>query len=149
MLGSDLLDVAIGVIFVFFLTSIICSAIREGIEALLKTRATHLEQGIRELLHDPAASGLARQLFQHPLVAGLYAGGYAAPRFSWWWPTAMTSGRTLPSSTPSPNFALALMDMAARGPAIAAVSSHPSWGVIPVDGVRANIAGIGTPPVQR
>jgi hypothetical protein len=149
MLGSDLLDVAIGVIFVFFLTSILCSAIREGIEALLKTRATHLEEGIRELLHDPNAAGLAKQLFQHPLVAGLYAGKYQPPRFSWWWPTAMTSGRNLPSYIPSRNFALALMDMAARGPAIDAVSSHPSSGAITFESVRANIAGIGSPPVQR
>ena len=47
MFGSQILEVAIGVIFVFILVSIICSAIREGIEAWLKTRAAFLEHGIR------------------------------------------------------------------------------------------------------
>src|SRR3982750_1413217 len=71
MFGS-VLEVAIGVVFVFLLASIICSAVREGIEAFLKTRAAYLERGIRELLHDRDAEGLARQVYTHPLVAGMY-----------------------------------------------------------------------------
>jgi hypothetical protein len=39
MFGSEALEVAIGIIFVYILVSIICTAIREGIEAWLKTRA--------------------------------------------------------------------------------------------------------------
>ena len=62
MFGSGILEVAIGVIFVFLLVSIICSAIREGIEAWLKTRAAYLEHGIRELLHDLGGGGLAALL---------------------------------------------------------------------------------------
>lgn len=42
-----ILDVAIGTVFVFLLVSVFASAIREGIEGWLKTRATHLEAGIR------------------------------------------------------------------------------------------------------
>lgn len=42
MFGSQILEVAIGIIFVFLLVSIICSAIREGIKAWLKTRAAFL-----------------------------------------------------------------------------------------------------------
>ena len=60
MFGSEILDVAIGVIFVFLLVSLIASAIREGLEGWLKTRATHLEAGIRELLHDPKGTGLTK-----------------------------------------------------------------------------------------
>lgn len=66
MLGSQILEVTIGVIFVFILISIICSAIREGIEAWMKTRAAFLEQGIRELLHDKKGEGLAKSFFHHP-----------------------------------------------------------------------------------
>ena len=57
MLGSVVLDVAVGLVSVYLLLSLICSAIRESIEARLKTRAVHLEAGIREMLGDPDGSG--------------------------------------------------------------------------------------------
>ena len=65
MFGSRILEVAIGIIFIF-LVSMICSAIREGIESWVKSRAAFLEHGIRELLHDRHAVGLARSLYTHP-----------------------------------------------------------------------------------
>ena len=79
MFGSEILEVAIGLIFVFLHVSVMCSAIREGIESWLKTRAAYLERGIRELLHDVAAEpgGLARAFYAHPLIHSLHA--YAAP----------------------------------------------------------------------
>ncbi|MCW3054947.1 MAG: hypothetical protein JWN14_4117, partial [Chthonomonadales bacterium] len=77
MFNSDVLDVAIGIVFVFALTSIICTAIREGLEAWLKTRAAYLEYGIRELLHDKEANGLASSFFNHPLIYSLFPGGYS------------------------------------------------------------------------
>jgi hypothetical protein len=114
MFGS-VLEVAIGVVFVFLLASIICSAIREGIEAFLKTRAAFLERGIRELLHDRAAEGLAKQVYTHPLVAGMYRDQYEpSDHTKHRWPLAR--GRDLPAYIPSRNFALALLDIAARGP---------------------------------
>ena len=68
MLGSKILEVAIGIIFVFLLVSMICSAIREGLESWLKSRAAFLEQGIREMLHDRDAVGVARSVYTHPLI---------------------------------------------------------------------------------
>jgi hypothetical protein len=148
MLGSEILDVAVGIVFVFLLVSMICSAIREGIEAWLKTRATHLEAGLRELLHDRSATGLVRKVFEHPLIAGLYSGDYdATPSSSW--PTALTRGRNLPSYIPSKNFALALMDMAARGPVVDDASSHAGAAAITCDTIRGNIANIESAPVRR
>ena len=41
MLGSEILDVAIGLVFVYIVVSVICTAVREGIEAWLKTRAAY------------------------------------------------------------------------------------------------------------
>ena len=114
MFGSAILDVAIGVMFVFVLVSLICSALREGLEGWLKTRATHLEEGIRHLLHDEDAQALAKHVFEHPLIFGLFVGEYEPPKTSRW-PVALTRGRNLPSYIPSRNFALALMDIAARG----------------------------------
>lgn len=66
--GSTMIEVAIGVIFVYLLVSLLCSALNELIEAWLKYRARYLEQGIRKLLSDP---GLADQFFNHPLVRPL------------------------------------------------------------------------------
>ena len=148
MFGSEVLDVAIVIVFVFLLVSIIVSAIREGIEACLKTRATHLEAGIRELLHDPSGLGLTKQFFEHPLIYSLYAGAYS-PRKTENWPTALTRGRNLPSYIPSQNFALALMDMAARGPVVDLNNSQPTAGTITLQAVRANVSLIQNPPVQR
>jgi hypothetical protein len=149
MFGSEILDVAIGVIFVFLLVSLICSAVREGIEGWMKSRATHLEQGIRELLHDPTATGLARYLYEHPMVSVLYHDKYVPTDTIKFWTTALTRGRNLPSYIPSRNFALALMDMAARGPVIDPTNSVARAGAITVASLRDNIAGLGSPPVQR
>ena len=49
MFGSQILDVAIGMIFVFLLLSLMCSALNEVIEAKLKNRATNLETGNSQL----------------------------------------------------------------------------------------------------
>lgn len=95
LLGSTMLEVAIGLIFVYLLMSLLCSAINEYIELKLNNRAKDLEKGIRMLLNDPDGSGLARMLYNHPLIKGLYQHG----------------GR-LPSYIPSRTFSLALWNLA-------------------------------------
>src|SRR5438128_10220010 len=50
MFGSPILDVAIGMIFVYLLLSLICSAANELVELFLKKRARQLERGLYELL---------------------------------------------------------------------------------------------------
>ncbi len=148
MFGSEILEVAIGIIFIYFLVSIICSAIREGIEALLKTRAAYLEYGIRELLHDKTPEGLAKSFYNHPLIYSLYSGEYNPDR-SAKRPSILANGANLPSYIPARNFALALMDIAARGPDTGAVSSDPSAPVISLDAVRINVLNIKNQAVQR
>ena len=148
MFGSQILEVAIGVVFVFLLVSIMCSAIREGIEAWRKSRAAYLEHGIRELLHDTGGVGLARDLYQHPLVSGLYGGSYVEGRRATQ-PTLLAKGGNLPSYIPTRNFALALMDMAARGPRTDVVSGDADAPALTLENMRRNVAGLGSPPVQR
>src|SRR5262245_53122408 len=146
MFGLEILEVAIGVVFVFLLMSVVASAVREGIEAMLKTRAAYLERGIRELLHDVGGNGLARQVFEHPLIYCLYQNGYtpgAAGK-----PALLARGRNLPSYIPSGNFAVALMDLAARG----TDPNRNSGGGAPVldlQSVRRNIGNLQNEPVQR
>src|SRR5207244_5803472 len=96
MFGMDMLDVAIGIAFVYLLVSRLCSAVVEGAEAILKRSAKDLEMGIGELLRDPK---LVAQLYNHPLINGLFKGSYAPGM------------RNLPSYIPSRSFALAIMDL--------------------------------------
>jgi hypothetical protein len=88
MFGSTILEVAIGMVFVYLLLSLICSAVGEFIETLLKRRYKDLKKGITTLLHDP---GLVERLYGHPLVQAL--------------------GKT-PSYIPSRTFSLALWNIA-------------------------------------
>src|SRR5213595_451535 len=113
MFNSQILDVIIGIVFIFVLVSTICTAIREGIEAWLKTRAAYLEHGIRELLHDKEGQALASDFYRHPLIYSLFSGDYS-PGASSTRPSMLAKGADLPSYIPSKNFALALMDLAAR-----------------------------------
>jgi hypothetical protein len=61
MLGSTILDVAIGLIFVFLVVSIIITAVSELIASALKWRASNLEEGIRNLL-EPKLSAVREGL---------------------------------------------------------------------------------------
>lgn len=147
MFDSAVLDTVIGVVFVLILFSTVCAAVRESVESLLKTRASYLEYGIRELLHDKGAGGLVEQLYTHPVVSGLFAGDYkpaeasARSMFSW-------GRRNLPSYIPAKNFAAALIDIAVRGP----VRNEPpaaAPGKIDLDMLKNSAAKIENPRVAR
>jgi hypothetical protein len=101
MFNSSVIDVAIGLVFVFLLLSLIASALKEGLEAMFKRRAQDLERGITELLGRDGDE-LVEALYEHGLVNSLFAGQYGA------------KGTKLPSYIPSKNFALALMDLRNR-----------------------------------
>lgn len=139
----EILDVAIGVIFVYILVSIVCTAIREGIEAGMKSRAVYLERGLRELLHENSANGTVKKLYDHPLIFGLFSGEYRKPK------SLMDLGYNLPSYIPAKSFATALMDLAARGTATDAVSADPNGPLVSLESVRANVANLQNPPLQR
>ncbi|MBI1744103.1 hypothetical protein HYR54_13700 [Candidatus Acetothermia bacterium] len=94
MFGSQILEVAIGIVFVYLLLSLICSALNEWIAQATNTRADMLEEGIRRLLLDPS---YAEKFFAHPLIKGLATHGKQPD-----WITPRT-------------FALAVLDMAAPG----------------------------------
>jgi hypothetical protein len=93
MFGSTILDVAIGIIFIYLLVSLVISAINELIAAKLKSRATNLSQGIQALLQDPSQAGWVAKLYQHPLIQSL------------------SPPNSKPSYIPSRTFALALLDL--------------------------------------
>ncbi len=72
MFGSYVLEVAIGLVFVYMLVSLLCSTINEQVIArFLNLRAKTLEDGIKNMLADPQGNGLAKQLYENPLIKGL------------------------------------------------------------------------------
>lgn len=102
MFNSETLEVAIGMVFLFLMMSIVCTAIREYLEGLLRWRAKDLEKGVRTLLDDRDGT-LTAQFFRHPVIASLFDGDYRP------------KGRNLPSYIPSAHFATAFLDLVVRG----------------------------------
>ena len=126
MLGSELLDVAIGMVFVYLLLSLICSAANELIETRLKNRSKDLEQGIIGLLN--GHSDLVGKIYNHGMIFGLYRGTYDDAK----------KNKTLPSYIPSKNFALALTDI------LGSANAAPAT----IDRVRAAVNQITNLPVK-
>jgi hypothetical protein len=147
MLGSTILEVFIGLILVFLLVSVICTSVREGIESFRRTRAAYLERGIRELLDDRNGDKLAKAIYEHPVISGLYSGKYesGSKEIS---PGLMEAGNELPSYIPSGNFAVALMDLIARGPVEGATTAPDAPG-ISVETIKENVRRIGNPNIER
>jgi hypothetical protein len=127
MFGSPILDVAIGLVFLYLLLSLIASAVNELIEGLLKNRAKDLEKGMRELLQDPNGSGLVKRFYEHPLINGLFAGPYVAGKT-----------KNLPSYIPARTFAMVLLDLVpAGGPAVPPAAGGAAPAPVPAAGGAA------------
>lgn len=81
MFGSTVLEIALGVTFIYLMLSLICSALQELIASLLKLRSAHLRAGIQILLGSSAATAL----YSHPFIKTLQGPGslpsYIPPRF--------------------------------------------------------------------
>lgn len=69
MLNFPALDVALGLLFLYFMLAVVCSAVNEAIASWLRWRAQDLERGVWELLRDPVQGSAAlEKLKQHPLI---------------------------------------------------------------------------------
>ena len=105
-------DVAIGLSFVYFVLSLVCSALNESVAAITARRAKFLREGLHTLLSAPPgeATGALAQVYSHPLVKNMIR----EPR--------TVLGRTLrkryPSYLPSRTFATALLDLPKQGEAL-------------------------------
>ncbi len=108
MFGSETVDVALGLVFLFLLVSLICSSIKEALETVLNHRARDLRRGIQELLGERDNAGLVADFYNHPLIKALYRGPYNPQKSA-----------NLPSYIPSRTFALALLNLVRHMPATA------------------------------
>ena len=133
MFGSSVLEVAIGLIFVYLLLSLICSAVNEIIEAFLKNRATDLERGIRELFNQGGGGDIAEDFYNHPLINGLFSGTYERGQSRSIGFSDYLKPTNLPSYIPARNFAYAVIDILLHPPAEAPVTrdDDPASGAAP------------------
>jgi hypothetical protein len=128
MFGSSILEVAIGMVFVYLLMSLICSAANEIIESFLKNRATDLERGLREMFNQEGGGHLAQVFYNHPMINGLFQGKYkraadkAIGRLDYLRPT------NLPTYIPARNFSYAVLDLLLHPPAEASVPRDDAAG---------------------
>ena len=75
MMNSVILDVAIGMAFLYLLLSLIASVVQEVLAAFMQLRPANLERGLRSLLSGNsigAGPGLVDSIYTHGLVRGLY-----------------------------------------------------------------------------
>jgi hypothetical protein len=105
MFDSAVIDIAIGMIFIFLIASFGVTAGNELLSSLFKWRARILARGIRGMFGgqtDETAIALARKIYRHPLIRGLHRDH------------GEEDDRRKPSSIPSSLFATALFDIALR-----------------------------------
>src|SRR5262245_14099561 len=68
--GTQWLDVAIGLTFIYTILSLLASAIGELLETLLRTRAKYLWVGLGALLGEPATDAVPNGPMAAPPAAG-------------------------------------------------------------------------------
>jgi hypothetical protein len=90
MLGSQVLEVIIGIVFFYLLMSLGFTALNELIAMFMQKRPTKLKEGIIQLLQSPEH---VNKLYDHPLIKGLSRDG------------------KIPSYIPSRTFALTLLSV--------------------------------------
>jgi hypothetical protein len=88
---TTIVQVALGIIFVWVILAVITSQIQGWVENRLKMRASMLEESISTMLGDPE---LKDKIYNHPLIKGLYTEG----------------GKRKPGGIPQDKFALVLFE---------------------------------------
>ncbi|HET6317151.1 MAG TPA: hypothetical protein VFG86_11885 [Chloroflexota bacterium] len=134
--GSAVLEVAIGVIFLYFVLSVICSAATELVASVLSWRARDLERAMQDLL---GTSDLYVSVAAHPLITamGHNEGGSKQQAGS------PLKGR--PAYIPSHTFRVAFLD------AVANRGLQPGQDGIPanVEQLKAGIKNLVKPDERR
>jgi len=88
---TTIIQVAVGMIFVWVILAVITSQIQEWVASILAWRASMLEDTIAQMLGDPQ---LKDKLYNHPLIKGLYS----------------NKGKRKPGGIPEDKFALVLFE---------------------------------------
>jgi hypothetical protein len=95
MFGSAIIDIAIGLVFVYLVLSLVVTAAQEVLETIIKLRGAHLAKGIEKLL----GAARAKEFFASAAVAALSPDRW------------LGAGTRKPSYIPSRTFAMVVLDM--------------------------------------
>ncbi len=106
---QEILEVAIGLVFMWLVISIATMQVQEWLASYMGWRAKELERAIRGMLVDPV---MAERFYDHPLIKSL-------ARVS-----EKPGKRHLPSYIPADKFALALFDIVSTAGSEASVIQH-------------------------
>jgi hypothetical protein len=106
MLGSTVLEVAIGLTFCYGTVALIVTTVQEALASLFRLRANTLLAGVKSMLNDPQFNGLARAVYAHPLVNPHTDGNAMDER----------ELRSRPSYIEPAHFAIALVDSLWKAP---------------------------------
>src|SRR6266481_7991279 len=90
MFGVPILEVAIGLSFIYLLLSLVCTTMNEAIASAVQRRGKMLAEAIHVLVGD---AGMKDKIYSHPLITSM-----------------VKEKNSLPSYIPAARFALALMD---------------------------------------
>ena len=116
MFDSALLDVAIGLVFIYFFLSLLCSVMIESFTALFKKRPRMLKNAIKILLDND--NNLLDKLYNQPLFLGKTPKGFLGSLYEALLPFPSKKVRT-PSYISSRSFVLALLESIKEHPNVA------------------------------
>jgi hypothetical protein len=126
---QEILEVAIGLVFLWLVASVATMSLQEWVGNLLNTRAKEMEKVIAQML---SSDDFTRQFYNHPLIANLYK-------------PSKTPGKTgrLPSYIPPAKFGAALFSMVVQ----AGTDNSPVR--IMTTQINQQIASIQSPEQQK
>jgi hypothetical protein len=105
MFGSSVLEVAIGLVLVYLMLSLVCSAINEYIGRLFNWRSKMLEEAMRNMLEGLNDKSLVDKVVSDPLITARIG-----KKKAW------TGSDLKPTYVPARTFALALLNVVAPSP---------------------------------
>ena len=136
MFGLEIIDISLGLTFVFLMLSLVCTAMNETIATLLRARSRTLRAGVHHLLNDPkfahpdgGGGGLEQRFYEHPLIKALYEGQHLPNGAA----TPQAIERARPSYIPGPTFAAALLDV---------IAPATESGVRSIEQIRKHVAAL-------
>lgn len=88
---TTIIQVAIGIIFVWVILAVITSQVQEWVASIFAWRASFLEDAVEQMLGNPEVKN---KVYNHPLIQGLYSNG----------------GKRKPAGIPQDKFALVLFE---------------------------------------
>ena len=147
MLGTAILEVAIGLVFVYLLVGLVCQAICSKVSEWLNWRGRDLEAGIRDYILQGNVDALPA-FYRHPLILSLTPKASPLARLlNTARPTGALRGDQTPAYIPARTFVLALLDTFVPNAGRASTVDQ-LVGVIaalpPISPVRASLLGLVT-----